>query len=219
MNTEEKQVAEMTTSELEQLLKQKKEAEKQIVSNNKKALEELQDEFIDKFINHLFDKHNSVSELIKEMFADFEIMKPLKAEVRGVDIDKQYSHTITKTTKDMAITIGYNNTPSFDGTETEGITIIKNYLNTLAEDNPKLVLANKIINILLKTNPKTGELNVSKAMELNELRGDFHSQEFNKGMDMLLAARYNKITSSFVQGWQNKEVNGRIEILKFRFSI
>jgi hypothetical protein len=209
----------LTTAELEQLLKQKKEAEKQQILNNKQALEELQDEFIDKFIDPLFDKHNAVSELIKEMFVDFEIMKPLKAEVRGVDIDKQYSHTITKSTKDTAICIGYNNTPAFDGTETEGITIIKNYLNTLAEDNPKLVLANKIINILLKTNPKTGELNVAKAMELNELRNDFNSTVFNNGMDMLLEARYNKITSSFVQGWQNKEVNGRIETLKFRFSI
>jgi hypothetical protein len=216
---ETKPITEMTTAEVEAYLKGKKEIEKQQVIGNKRALQEVDDEFIDKFIPRLFDVHSSLSQLIKEMFIDFEIMKPLKAEVRGVKIDKQYSHTITKSSKDKAITIGYNYTPAFDGTETEGITIIKEYLNTLAEDNPKLVLANKIINILLKTNPKTGELNVSKAMELNELRNDFNSEVFNQGMDMLLEARYNKITSSFVQGWENKEVDGRLKTLKFRFSI
>jgi len=219
MNTTEKPITAMTAAEIGQFWKQKKEAEKQIVLGNKKALEEVEDEFIDKFISRLFSKHDSLSGLIKEMFVEFEIIKPLKAEVRGVKIEKQYSHTITRSTKDKAITIGYNYTAAFDGTETEGITIIKNYLNTLAEDNPKLVLANKIINILLKTNPKTGELNVSKAMELDELRNDFNSEAFNTGMDMLLKARYNKITSSFVSGWQNKEIDGRIKVLKFRFSI
>lgn len=219
MNTTEKPINEMTATEIEQVLKQKKDYEKQITLGNKKALNELEDDFVDKFISHLFDKHYLVSELIKKMFVDFEVIKLLKAEVRGAKIDKQYSHTITRSTKDKAIVIGYNYTPAFNGTEAEGITIIKNYLNTLAEDNQKLVLANKIINILLKTNPKTGELNVAKAMELDELRNDFNSQQFNKGMDMLLEARYNKITSSFVSGWQNKEVNGRIETLKFRFSI
>lgn len=214
-----KPFTEMSAAEMEQIFKQKKEEERQLVQKNRQALGELEDEFIEKYIDKLFGKHDAVSQLIKEMFCDFEIIKPLKAEVRGVKIEKQYSHTLTKSTKDKAITIGYNYTPAFDGTESDGITIIKNYLNTLSEDNPKLVLANKIINILLKTNPKTGELNVSKAMELNELRRDFNSEEFNRGMDMLLEARYKKITSSFVEGWKNVEIEGRIQTLKFRFSI
>src|SRR5690606_9669362 len=105
------------------------------------------------------------------------------------------------------------------GTEAEGITIIKNYLDTLANDDPKLILANKIIKVLLKTNPKTGELNVSKVLDLNAMRGDFNSSEFDKGMDILLTARFNKITSSFVSGWKNIEVDGRIKTIKFRFSV
>lgn len=214
-----KPISEMSSAELMQLAKQKEFTEQKEQQDNKQALEELQDEFIDKFIDKLLDKHATIDAIIQTMFAEFEIIKPLKSEVRGVKIDKQYSHTLTRSTKDAALQIGYNYSPSFNGTETEGITIIKNYLNTLAEDNPKLILANKIINILLKTNPKTGEMNVSKAMELNDLRVDFNSMEFNKGMDMLLEARYNKITSSFVTGWKNTEVNGRIATLKFRFSI
>ena len=67
-------------------------------------------------------------------------------------------------------------------------------------DNPKQILANKLIAILLKTNPKTGELNVSKVLDFNAMRSDFKSLEFDKGMDILLKARFNKITSSFVSG-------------------
>lgn len=214
-----KPATEMTTAELEQLLNKMKADERQKAIDNKIALSELEDEFIDKFIDKLFERHDSVNDLVVEMFKEFELIKPIKAEVRGAKVDKQFSHTLTSSDKDKSITIGYNYTPAFDGSEVENITIIKNFLNTLADDNPKLVIANKVIDILLKTNPKTGELNVSKAMELNAMRSDFNSEEFNRGMDGLLAARYNKITSSFVSGWKNIEKDGRIQTLKFRFSV
>lgn len=215
MNT----TAQLTTEELEQELAKRKEADRLKKIEDSKALSELEDGFIEKFFDRLFNRHQSVSNDIAEMFKDFELLKPLKAEVKGVKIEKQYSHTITHTDKSKSIIIGYNYTPSFDGTEVEGITIIKNYLDTLANDDPKLILANKIIKVLLKTNPKTGELNVSKVLDLNAMRSDFNSAEFDKGMDILLKARFNKITSSFVSGWKNTEIDGRIQTLKFRFSV
>lgn len=209
----------LTTEELEKELAKRKEADRVKKIEDSKALSELEDGFIEKFFDRLFNRHQSVSNDIAEMFKDFELLKPLKAEVKGVKIEKQYSHTITHTDKSKSIIIGYNYTPSFDGTEVEGITIIKNYLDTLANDDPKLILANKIIKVLLKTNPKTGELNVSKVLDLNAMRSDFNSAEFDKGMDILLKARFNKITSSFVSGWKNTEIDGRIQTLKFRFSV
>ncbi len=212
-------LSQLSTSELEQYLKEKKQQERLQKIENQKALSELENDFIDKYLNPLFDKHNSVEDIVNEMFKDFELIKPLKAEVKGAKVDKQYSHTFTHSDKDRSIIIGYNYTPAFDGSEVEGITIIKNFLATLDEDSPKLKLANKIIGILLKTNPKTGELNVSKALELNEMRSDFNSEDFDRGMDLLLEARYNKLTSCFVSGWKNVIENGRIKTLKFRFSV
>lgn len=214
-----KDITKMSKEEIKDFLKEQNAKEKQKEIDNKKALAELEDDFIDKYLDKLIDRHNSVESIVSDMFKDFEDIKPLKAEVRGAKIDKQYSHTFTSTSKDKSITIGYNTTPSFDGSEAESITIIKNFLDTLAADDPKLILANKIINVLLKTNPKTGELNVSKAMELNNMRRDFNSDEFDKGMDGLLSARYNKITSSFVSGWKNVEIENRLKVLKFRFSV
>ena len=212
-------VEQLSTKDLEKVLAERKEAERLKKQADSKALSELEDWFIEKFFDRLYNRHEAVSEDIAEMFKDFEQLKPLKAEVKGVKIEKQYSHTITHSDKNKSIVIGYNYTPSFDGTEAEGITIIKNYLDTLANDDPKLILANKIIKVLLKTNPKTGELNVSKVLDLNAMRGDFNSSEFDKGMDILLKARFNKITSSFVSGWKNIEVDGRIKTIKFRFSV
>jgi hypothetical protein len=214
-----KPISQMNKAEIEEYLSKLKAEELKKEAENKKALSELQDDFINKFIDLLIERHDSVRSLVTEMFQDFEMIKPLKAEVRGAKIAEQFSHTFTSSNKDKSITIGYNYTPAFDGSEAEGITIIKNHLNTLAADDPKLILANKLINLLLKTNPKTGELNVSKALELNAMRADFNSPEFNRGMDILLTARYNKITSSFVSGWKHIEIDGRISTLKFRFSV
>lgn len=212
----------LTPEQIQQVLdqdKKRKEAERLKKQEDNKALSELEDMFVDRFLDSLFERHNSVESLIQEMFKDFERLKPLKAEVKGVKIEKQYSHTITHSDKSRSITIGYNYTASFDGSEVEGITITKNYLKTLATDDPKQILANKIIAILLKTNPKTGELNVSKVLDLNAMRSDFNSSEFDRGMDILLKARFNKITSSFVSGWKQIEIDGRIHLLKFRFSV
>ena len=124
-----KDITQMSAKEIKDFLKEQNAKEKQKNIDDKKALSELEDEFIDKYLDKLIDRHNSVEGIVKNMFKDFEDIKPLKAEVRGAKIENQYSHTFTSSTKDKSITIGYNTTPCFDGSEAESIAIIKNLIN------------------------------------------------------------------------------------------
>lgn len=208
-------------AELEATINQQKKEAREKKKENKKALQELYDEFLGKFLGKFFETHNSLSQLIfEQMWPDFERVKELKIETWGDSKEKNLSHTITSSDKQSSMTIGYNSTSAFDGTHTAGVNKIKNVLDTLkGSDDKNVRLARKVLDLMLKTNPKTGELNADKALELHALKEEFNSEEFDEGVDVLLAARFKKQTSLFVEGWKIIEVDGIMRTVKFRFSI
>ncbi|SOS56327.1 conserved hypothetical protein [Tenacibaculum finnmarkense] len=78
----------------------------------------------------------------------------------------------------------------------------------------------KIVNIALKRNAKTGFLNPAKIVELNSLRDDFDSPEFDKGLDIIIAAQIRTQNSMYVSGWKYiKQKDGRTSKLEFRFTV
>lgn len=194
---------------------QKKEAlEKEA---NKDAYKELSQEYVKNNIDNLIN-HNSLTEnLIKKLFDEYNVIKKLKASVYG---DKQQdSHTSTLSDGSASITIGYNVSIGFDGTETSGVEKIKDFIKSLAAEDENTKKLTAMVNTFLIPNSKTGMLDASKIMQLSKLKKDFNDDQFNEGLDIIINAQIRNKNSIYVSGWKNVNIENIDKKVKFRFTV
>ncbi|PWA10943.1 DUF3164 family protein [Flavobacterium laiguense] len=195
---------------------------KQKLKSDKVAYKELSVEFLLNNIDPLIERQNDMEQLVDTIFENFNDVLSLKKDIYGIDKLDQESHTVTHPDGSCSITIGHNITISFDGTETAGIQKIMNYLTALSgdENDENAVKLSKAVNQLLKPNVKTGMLNPSKIIQLNQMRSDFNSPEFDEGMDIITDAQNRTKGSTYVSGYKFVQVGeNRTKKVEFRFTV
>ena len=216
-------ISTLTTAQRKEMLKQlaaEEKAEKNNLKANRDAYKALSLEFLNKHIDGLIDRQTSMEALVTSIFRDYNPILALKADAFGEDVHDQESHTYTNPDGTSSITIGHNITISFDGTESAGISKIKNVLVSLESDNENVIKLHKAVSIFLRPNKKTGMLNPASIIQLNQMRDDFQSSEFNEGLDIIIAAQNRTKGSMYVSGWKQVEIEpGRTKKLEFRFTI
>ncbi len=193
-------------------------AEKAKKQDNYNAFKELTAEFIARNINPLLDLHTLNEKAILSLFKDFEPILAIRKDLYG---DKpQDSYTSTLQDGSQSITIGYNVIISFDGTESEGVQKIKNYLGTLASDDDNAKKLSASLNLLLKPNGKTGMLKPNVVLQLKVLRDQYNNEDFDEGIEIIEKAQIFNRTTQYVRGWAY--VNGQAgqrKKLTFSFSV
>lgn len=212
----------LSEEERKELLKQASalaKKEKELKAEERKSFKELSEEFVTRNIDKLIE-HNSLTEgLIKNLCQDFKPIQELKASAYGNQINKQDSHTSTLADGSASITIGYNVSIGFDGTETEGVEKIKQFITSLAGDSDKVKKLSKMVNTFLKPNAKTGMLNPSKIIELSKLRDEFNDETFNEGLRIIFDAQIRRQNSMYVSGWKFIKIDEIPTKVEFRFTI
>lgn len=215
-------IAELTAEQkkaLREQLEAEKKAEKEKKDQDRKAYKDLSEEFVNTLIDSLIGHHKKTESVIKKVFESYEPVQALKSEIYGVEINKQDSHTSTLKDGSASITIGYNVTIGFDGTEAAGVEKIKNFITSLADDSDKVRKLSKMVNTFLKPNAKTGMLNPSKIIELSKLRDEFNNEEFNEGLDIIFNAQIRRQNSMYVSGYKFVEIEGVPKKVEFRFTV
>lgn len=184
-----------------------------------KSFKELSGEFVDKHIDPLVHHHEITGMLIEKLWNDYKPLQELKKQIYGVKIDQQDSHTSTLEDGSASITIGYNVTIGFDGTESAGVEKIKDFLKSLSTDEENVKKLSAAVNTFLKPNAKTGMLNPSKIIELSKLRSEFNDERFDDGLEIIMNAQQRRQNSMYVSGWKMIEIDGLPKRLDFRFTI
>ena len=198
--------------------KEKKAAHKKNVESFKKLGHEFLEKHIDSLANRQLDMEKTVGIIFKEITEYLD----LKADLYGIEKLDQDSHTITHSDASCSITIGYNPGITFDGSESAGVQKIMDYITALsgdADDENAQKLA-KAVKFFLKPNFKTGMLNPGRIIQLNQMRSDFNSPEFDEGMDIIEDARNKTKGSAYVSGYKHIDIgDNRTRKLEFRFTV
>ncbi len=212
----------LTAEQRAELIKQAEEINRQErikKKEDREAFKELSADFVKRNID-FWITHDGVTELaIKNLWEDYEPLRELKAAAYGTKINEQDSHTSTLPDGSASITIGYNVSIGFDGTESAGVEKIKNFITSLADDSDKVKKLAKMVNTFLKPNAKTGMLNPAKIIELSKLREEFNNEDFNEGLDIIFNAQVRRQNSMYVSGWKFLEIDGIPKKVEFRFTV
>jgi hypothetical protein len=199
--------------------KQKKKEQKAKAQAEKESFKELSYEFLNKHLDVFVEKQSMMEHDIEAAFNDYTPLLDLKASTYGENVRNQYSHTVTLPDGSASITIGHNTDIIYDGTENMGIDKIKTFLTSINADNEVVKNLVKTVNILLKPSKKTGQLNPSSLIQLNAMRADWNSSEFNDGLDIIINAQKVARSSQYVEGWKMVQQNDRSKKIKFRFTV
>ncbi len=186
------------------------------------ALKQIGVEFLDKNIDALALRHTDMETAVATIFKDLSGYIDLKATIYGVEKLDQDSHTVTNPDGLCSITIGYNAGISFDGTETAGVQKIMNYLTALSgdESDENAQKLSKAVKFFLRPNFKTGMLNPGRIIQLNQMRKDFNSPEFDEGMDIIQDAQNKTKGSTYVMGYKHIDIgDNRTRKVEFRFTV
>lgn len=203
---------------LADLAKSEKEA-KQKRKENYATFKKLSADYVTNHIDELTNHHNVTEEMIKRLFDEFGVIMVLKEDLYGDKVAKFESHTSTLEDGSASITIGHNVTIGFDGTESAGVAMIQDFLESLASDEDNVMKLSKSVRVLLKPSKKTGFMNPASIIQLNTLREEFNSEVFSNGVDIIINAQQRRISSMYVAGWKYIEVDGRRKKLDFRFAV
>lgn len=203
-------------------LAQEEKAEKEKRKADVAALKNIGLEFLNNNIDTLALRHIDMETEVARIFKDLSAYIDLKANIYGVEKLDQDSHTVTHPEGDCSITIGYNPGISFDGTETAGVQKIMNYLTALSgdENDENAQKLSKAVKFFLRPNFKTGMLNPGRIIQLNQMRKDFNSPEFDEGMDIIVDAQNKTKGSTYVSGYKHIDLgDNRTRKVEFRFTV
>ena len=204
---------------LAQQLKEQDKLEKKKREENISTFKKLSEEFVTNNIDPLVHHHEITGALIEKLWSGYKSIKELKADVYGTKINEQDSHTSTLEDGSASITIGWNVSIGFDGTESAGVEKIKEFISSLSTDDENNKKLSAAVNTFLKPNAKTGMLNPAKIIELSKLKSEFNDERFNDGLDIIFNAQQRRQNSMYVSGWKIVEFEGRPTKLEFRFTV
>lgn len=213
------EIKELSTAELEALLKERKEAEIRQKAEEKELMRTMEQDFVLDHIDFFIDQRGVLEDRIAVLFANIEALVDLRAKAYGNKKREQDSHTFTLDDGSASIKIGWNVRPVFNGTEAEGIYKIQQYIGSLAGDSENEKVLMEIVNLALKRDVQ-GNYNPKKLRELDSLRTKVNSPLFNEGMDIIKEALHDVRTSRYVRGFKMVDFgNGNIKRVNFNFSI
>ncbi|GAQ15460.1 hypothetical protein MODO_3156 [Myroides odoratimimus] len=205
--------------DLQQQIEAKRKEDTEREKRNKAALVDLTEDVVDKHIDNFVGLQGDLNRSILNLFDDAKAIIDARAEVYGNKKRDQESHTLTKRDGTASIKMGWNIKPTFDGTESEGIAKIKEYMSSLAGDEQNEKIMMEFLNTFLKTDAQ-GNYNPQLVRKLNEKREVANSKLFDDGMDIIEASIVDIRTSMFAKGYKLVEVEPGVEKrMEFYFSL
>lgn len=173
-------------------------------AEDRKAYKESVNEAIPSFINSLKAISRDLSRAKKDIFEGLRFLLDLKAEAFDVKQGQQ-THTFSDD-KGNSIVYGFRVIDDWDDTVNAGVDKIKEFIDSLANDENSAKLVNAV-NRLLKKDAK-GQLKASRVLELERMADDFNDAKFLDAVDIIKKA-YKPVRSAFFIEAYETEAQGK----------
>lgn len=204
-----KQTVEMTAEERQQFeeFKQAKAAKnaKEQAKRDREAYRDLVDETIENAIPLLHDLSQGIKETKLAVLNDFRSVIDMKADVLKLKKDGQRSDTFTNSAGDKRITVGFYETDGYRDTVEDGIAIVKEYIEGLANNEETRALVKMVLRLLARD--AKGTLKASRIVQLRKIAEESKNERFMEGVQIIEEAYQPAISKQFIRA-EVKNDNG-----------
>lgn len=159
---------------------------------------ELSEAFIKRTIKKLTPLSQKISEKKAEVLDEFSALQKVKAELLGLNgRDMPKSHTFTNKAGTMRVTVGTYETDGYDDSVEEGITIVKEYIESMAKDANSAKLVKMVMGLLARS--ASGALKASRVVRLHKLADESGDARFIEGVRIIENAYRPTISRTYIR--------------------
>lgn len=192
---------EMTEEEMQEYLAFKKQQEKarliQARKENREAYQELVDEQLKLAIPELQSLSEQISAVKRTTFNNFKEVLNVKDGVMGLSRADQHSHTFTSSDGQMRITLGANTIDGYRDTVEDGITMVRQYIESLATDDKSRALVSAVMRLLSRD--QKGTLKASRVLQLRKMAEESGDDTFIEGVRIIEEAYQPTETRQYIR--------------------
>ena len=197
---ETKQVS-MSAEELAQFEAFKKQQEKEAAAKrrkeNREAYAQLVDEEIDAALPELKDLSQQIAAVKATVYGNFAEVLKMKADVMGLTQDGQKSHTFTNSKGDKRITLGVNTVDGYRDTVEDGITMVQQYIQSLAIDENSRALVKTVLRLLSRD--QQGNIKASRVLQLRRMAEETGNDQFIEGVRIIEESYQPATTKQYIR--------------------
>ncbi len=205
----------LSADELKKLLAEKEKQERKEREKARKAYEKERDEMIVYLMTKAKDINRILTDFKTEVFMRIKSFEE-KARKYG-DIRSTSKGGFGLRTSDNELMVRYerNIVNEFDERADMALELIKEFLEDKVKkrDQKSYMIISKLL-----TRNKAGDLNVSRVIQLLDLRNEFDDERWNKAMRLLEESYRNRPISYGVSFYRKNETTGKDEQLPLNFS-
>lgn len=165
-----------------QKAKAKKLAEEQ-AKTEREQYRQMVDEEVKRAIPVLRQLSESLRKTKEQVFANFNTILDMKSDVMKLTKDNQKSHTFTDSEGRYRLTLGTYMLDGYDDTVEDGVSMVKEYLTSLAGDEKTRALVDMVLKLLAKD--AQGNLKASRVLQLRKLANDSANERFIEGVRVI----------------------------------
>lgn len=171
-------------------------AERDRIEKEREAYKQLVDNTVKSSVEKLKRLSEEMMAVKLRVFLDFSTVIEMKNELFKVKDDRQ-SDTFTTSDSLMRITLGNRVNEGWDDTVEAGISMVKEYIKTMAKDENSANLVDTVMSLLAKD--RKGALKANKVLELEKLAIRSKDERFIEGINIIKAAYRPVPTCQFIQ--------------------
>lgn len=215
MTTEnEKQTVALSAEELAEFQAYKEHKAHEEETRKAKEARETYSKMVDDEIMSSIPQLLSLSECLKDtkqsIYANFQTILDMKADVLRLTKDNQRTHTFTHSNGKMRLTLGVYVIDAYRDTVNDGIQIVKEYIESLAKDVDSRALVNAILRLLSKDTK--GDLKASRVLQLRKMADESQNERFIEGVRIIEESYQPEISKTFIKAEQ-KDESGKWSII------
>lgn len=176
--------------------KAKKEAELK-AKQQREEYRALVDDEIEAAIPVLQNVSQDLAQVKSTVMENFRTILRMKSEVLGLGKDDQRSHTFTNSEGDKRITLGIYTTDGYRDTVDDGIRMVKEYIESLVDDEKSKMLVHAVLKLLSKDSK--GTLKASRVIQLRKMADESGAGQFIEGVRIIEESYLPIISKQFIR--------------------
>ena len=204
----------MTAEEREQFELFKIEQAKKKAAERRKANREAYAKLVDDEIDSVLPELQELSERIRvvkgSVYSSFIEVLKMKSEVMGLTQEGQRSHTFTNSRGDRRITLGTHTIDGYRDTVEDGIAMVQEYIQSLAQDENSRTLVRAVLKLLSRD--QAGNLKASRVLQLRRMAEESGNERFIEGVKIIEESYQPALTKQYIRA-EYKDDKGQWRIV------
>ncbi len=205
---------EMTAEERQEFEEFRAAREKKRREEEKKAQRETYSKMVDDEVAAALEQLIRLSDEIKTVkdtvYGNFSAILDMKSELLGLVKDNQRSHTFTTSDSQFRLTLGVNVIDGYRDTVEDGITMVKQYIESLANDERTRALVQAVLRLLSRD--QTGNIKASRVLQLRKMAEDSKDEQFLEGVQIIIDSYQPTVSKRYIRAERRNDKGAWVSV-------